>query len=156
MDVITFYKPDLGLYVKPIIKSNQIERIKDTTIFRKFQLVSGGEVEAIQGSSLSSVIRQFEQYQGQYISILISMGHTRKRNLNSRPTAELIREAYYSNSTTFLKACIADSSDTKVETIDLLKDRESVVFSLNYSKENLVTHERLYQECKRNYHNKLL
>ena len=79
------------------------------------------------------------------------MGHKRKKNLNPGPTADIIRQAYYDNSTTFLQARIADSSDTKIETIDLLKDRESVVIFLDYSRDKPITHDRLFAECMDNY-----
>ena len=148
----TFYPPDTNLHIKPIMKQDQIERIKDSCIYRKFQLVSDGSCSSLdEGSNLHRVLKEFGVYQGNYITIEVSMGHIKSRNLKAKPTAELIREAYYSNSTTFLRARIADSTDTQVETIDLLKDRESIILEINYSKEAPITHDRLFEACKSSY-----
>ncbi|PKM41464.1 MAG: hypothetical protein CVV04_03185 [Firmicutes bacterium HGW-Firmicutes-9] len=148
----SLYRSNPDLHAKPILKRNQIKKIKDDIIYRKVILVSDGNLDAVKpNSSLFKILSSFGVYQGQYVTVEIGMGHMRKRNLNSAPTAELIRQAYKSNSTTFLQARIAENKDTRIETIDLLNDRESVVFDINYSREKPITHDRLYKECKNNY-----
>jgi len=143
-----FYDNKVNIFIKPILKFNQIDKITDSSIYRKVLLVSDGTIEcSSQNSSLMKILRNFEEYEGKYITIEISMGRIQKRNLKAKATADLIREAYTSQCTTHLVARLASSSDAQIETIDLLSDRESVVFSLEYSRSNPITHERLFMSC---------
>lgn len=81
------------------------------------------------------------------VTINLGFGKKRKRFLNKTVAIQLLKEAYYFSGTEKLIASMSESEDGKCVNVDLLDDREKIVFEMQYSRENPITHERIYNEC---------
>ena len=149
--LIQFISPEgTSVALKPIIKSREIDKIKQSSFFRSVILVADSEQleESDKQTSLGRIISSFSEYKGKIVTIDLGFGRSRGF-LNSSKTTQLIREAYEFLGTQKLKAAISDSEDGKIERVDLLDDREKILFDIGYSRENPITHERLFSECMR-------
>lgn len=138
--------------LKVIQARNQIQSITAQKRYRKIVLVANAkETRGLEaGSSLLRLLNTHAQYGGHVAHIEISMGR-KKGILNSEATAELIQEAYEAASTQQLKVCMADPDDVDFSTVDLLEDRDSYKVTLEYSRDNPITHQRLWEGCKECY-----
>ena len=77
----------------------------------------------------------------------LGFGRQRTGRLDSPETTKLIQEAYDYRGTTGLKVSTAQDEDTAFETINLLDDRDKFIIPVEYSRNNPITHERLYRMC---------
>lgn len=136
--------------LKPIIKSREIDKIKQSSLFKSVILVADSEQleESDNQTSLGKIISNFSEYKGKIVSINLGFGRS-KGFLRSKETTQLIRDAYEFLGTQKLKVAITDSEDGKIEHVDLLEDKEKILFDIGYSRECAITHERLFSECIR-------
>lgn len=149
--LIQFISPEGTLVaLKPIIKSKEINKIKQDSFFRRVLLVADSEQleEDDKQTGLGKIISSFSRYKGKLVYITLGFGHS-KGLLKSDETTQLVREAYEFVGTQKLEVALSESEDGKIETVDLLDDKEKITFKIEYSRENAITHERLFTECMR-------
>lgn len=135
--------------LKPITVEKRISKITKNNRYRKLILVADSDQLEVSTKyhSLSSIIKAFSQYQGKYVKIELGFGHKRNGFLNSDELISLIREAYEFPGTCNLKVNMAEDDDTYFETVDLMDDRANSKIIIEYSRENPITHARLFKMC---------
>lgn len=135
--------------LKPIIPESQIGKIGDDKYYRSVILVadSKGLDEQNTPRSLWNVLKTFSKYQGRIVKFELGFGRHRTGILNASEITQLVKEAYDFPSTHTLRVKVSDYDDTAFETIDLMKDRASFQFSVEYSRQMPITHERLFALC---------
>lgn len=149
--LIQYISPEsTSVALKPIIKSKEIDKIKQSTLFKRLILVADSEQleDSDKHTSLGKIISNFSEYKGKIVSITLGFGRS-KGFLRSKETAQLVRDAYDFLGTQKLQATITESEDGKIEHVDLLEDKEKILFDIEYSREHAITHERLFAECMR-------
>lgn len=135
------------LVFKPRMLGNRLSKVTDTSLYRRVILISGTEqIDQGGGTSLNKALRSFASYQGKIVKIELGFGHS-SGLLKSDATAELIRDAYASKEIKKLEVTMSDPDDISFETINLLDDRAKYSTILEVSRENPITHSRLYQAC---------
>lgn len=143
------FLPDgVKILLKPVLAGERIGRITDKASYRKIVLACGVDRRRKydQSNCLERMLHEYAQYQGLVANITIGMGR-KKGRLNSAAASELIRAAYSENDTHSLKVHIDPDGSTNFEWVDLMLDREVVSISLEYSKDNPITHTRLFTAC---------
>lgn len=142
--------------LKPILGGSRIRKISASNLYRKLVLVADREqlTEDDSNNSLGEILSQFGKYQGRMVRIELGFGRQRTGRLNAPKTTKLIREAYDYCGTTGLKVSTAQDEDTAFETINLLDDRDKFIIPVEYSRNNPITHERLYRMCLAEYKTK--
>lgn len=137
-----------SVVLKPIIKSKEINKIKQSSFFKSVILVADSEQleEGDKQTGLGKIISSFSEYKGKVVSVNLGFGRSRGF-LKSNETAQLVREAYEFPGTQKLKVSLTDSEDGKIEKVDLLDDKEKITFDIEYSRGNMITHERLFKKC---------
>lgn len=135
--------------LKALMYNSAITKIKDSNFYRKIILTVDSEqlTEKDNCEKLRKIISNFSEYSGKIITINLGFGKKRKSFLNKTDAIQLLKEAYYFSGTEKLVASMSESEDGKCENVDLLDDREKIVFEMQYSRENPITHERIYNEC---------
>ena len=142
--------------LKPILGGSRIRKISASNLYRKLVLVADREqlTEDDSNNSLGEILSQFGKYQGRMVRVELGFGRQRTGRLNAPETTKLIREAYDYCGTTGLKVSTAQDEDTAFETINLLDDRDKFIIPVEYSRNNPITHERLYRMCLAEYKTK--
>lgn len=137
--------------LKPIMSSSAIEKITEEKYYRKVTLTVDSEqlIGRENDTRLGRIISAFSQYSGKIVTINLGFGRKRNVFLNKIDTIELLKEAYAFPGTEKLIATMSESEDGKCESIDLLDDREKILFELPYSRENPITHDRLFSICSK-------
>ena len=79
-------------------------------------------------------------------NITIGMGR-KKGRLNSVEVSKLVKEAYEETDMQTLRVQLDSTGIGNYEWLDLLLDREFNSFVFEYSKENPITHDRLFSAC---------
>lgn len=140
-----------GIWVnlKPIMNNSAITKVNDTKFYRRVILTVDSEQLTGQekDSRLGKILATFSQYSGKIVTVNLGFGKKRKMFLNKSDTIELLKEAYDFPGTEKLVVTMTESEDGKCEKVDLLDDREKIMFSLQYSRNDPITHERLYSGC---------
>lgn len=143
------------IILNPYTHGKQINKIKPTSLYRKLILCADTEgiTEDNCKPGLFSFLKNLKTYQGRYIKVEFSFGHSRSGFLKADETAKLVKEAYDYNGTRTLKvrAGNPDPDDISFETINLLDDREKFYIDLTYSRDNPITHERIFAACMEEY-----
>lgn len=138
------------ILLKPIKRGNRISRVKPSCTFRRILLIA--DTQGIQqedasiGATLYSTLKSFRKFQGAIVKLELGFGH-KNGFLRSDAANELLHEAYDFNGIQKLQVRLSDAEDTTFETIDLLDDRAGYDFELDYTRENPITHIRLYYQC---------
>ena len=135
--------------LKPIICGKQIAKITTGKLYRKCILAVDSEqlTEEQRTQSLGRIIDDFRRYQGRIVKIDLGFGRKRKGLLNSGEISSLVHEAYNYPGTQNLSVSVSEDEDTAFETINLLDDRASYKVTIEFSRGNPITHERLYKTC---------
>lgn len=139
----------IQVLLKPMLVGAKISTISESKKYRKLILVADSDQldQQPEYESLRSIIKTFSQYQGKYVKVELGFGHKRNSFLNPRTTTFLIKEAYSFPGTQNLKVSMTDNEDTYCETIDLMDNRATSKISISYSRENPITHTRLFKLC---------
>lgn len=138
--------------LKVIQADNRINEITAQKLYRKVVLVADTNETAdlLENSSLRTLLNAHAQYGGKVAHIEFGMGRTRGR-LNSAATAALIQEAYEAAATEKLEVTMADPDDNEFNLVNLLEARASYCVTLEYEREDPITHQRLLEACKECY-----
>lgn len=134
-----------------IVKSSSnIERVKKDSRFRNvaFTVDTREEPDLNADSNLRQILEAFKPYRGTYISIQIRTSKKSGDILDGNQIENLIQDTYRYDGTSKLETSMADPDDLEFETIDMLDDRNRFVIPFAYSRQNPITHERLFNACK--------
>lgn len=144
---------DTLVLLKPIVSGNRIDRITSSNLYRKFVLVVDSEQLAEEQSvqPLGQIIRNFRRYQGRFVKFELGFGRQKRGLLNALEVSSLVHEAYRFPGTQNLRVRVAENEDTPFETINLMDDRACYKIDVEYSRNNPITHERLYRMCLAEY-----
>lgn len=152
---IDMFMPN-GSFVQmvPQITKDGIERMKSRSAYRMLSYTVGDmlgeDVNDADGFLLSTLKSLTDYFRGDQIRIEIGFG--RKRGYLNRGNAYAAAEVALSDPRTkALKVRVGDAEDYEENCIDLLHERVSFFANLLYSRQNPVTHERLYAECLRQF-----
>ena len=139
--------------LKPILSGTRIGRITANALYRKFILVADSEqlTDEQATQSLGQIINNFRRYQGRIVKVELGFGHQRHGLLNANEVSPLVHEAYQFPGTRSLCVRASDNEDTPFETINLMDDRARYEIKVEYSRNNPITHERLYRMCLGEY-----
>ncbi len=137
------------ILLKPIVEGARIGGITNDKIYRKFILVADSEqvTDDLAARPLGQIINSFRRYQGRIVKVELGFGRQRYGCLNAHETSALVREAYEFSGTQHLKVSAAQNEDTPFEMINLLDDRATYKIHIEYSRNNPITHDRLYRMC---------
>ena len=97
-------------------------------------------------SNLGKLLDEYAKYQGAVVNITIGMGRKRGR-LSSVEASKLVQEAYQANDIQTLKVQMDSNGLTNYEWLDLMLDREFYSFEVKYTKDDPITHEKLFASC---------
>ena len=142
-----------SVLLKPIVSGTRIGKITPSARYRKLALVVDSDklTDKQKKQSLGKVISDFNRFQGRYVKIELGFGHQRGGLLNSNEISTLTKEAYDFSGTHNLSVVMSEEEDTPFETIDLMDDRSSYKLDIEYSRNNPITHERLFRMCLGEY-----
>lgn len=145
--------PNVSVELKVQMKTNSLARIVDTNAYRHVLLVADTEqMDATNTTpTLAEAINNAKSFGGKVLKLELGFGRQRTGILNSKKTAQLVKEAYGYTGIQNLSVSTAENEDTAFETIDLLKDRQGYNVEVKYSQQNPVTHEKLYYLCLKEY-----
>ena len=140
------------IVLKVVQAHKKIQSMTEEKKYRKIILVANTKEshDLPEGSSLATLLQSYGRYNGTIAHIEISMGR-RRGMLNSKAAVELISEAYESDAIEQLKVSMSDPDDVGPTLVDLMEDRDSYRVVLEYSRDNPITHQRLFEKCKECY-----
>lgn len=141
------------LLLKPVVSGTLINKITIDKLYRKLVLVADSEQlhDDQSTKSLAQIINSAKKYQGRYIRFELGFRHQRRGVLNASEVNALVQEAYQFPGTQNLSVSAAENEDTAFETIDLMDDRSFYKVPLEFSRNNPITHERLFRACLAEY-----
>lgn len=141
------------MLLKPILSGTRIGRITTSNLYRKLVLVADSEQLDDEQTTqhLGQIINSSRRYQGRFIRFELGFRHQKHGLLNAHEVSSLIHEAYSFPGTHNLRVHVAENEDTPFETINLMDDRASYKLMVEYSRNNPITHERLYRMCLAEY-----
>ena len=143
----------ISVLLKPVRAGNRISKIVPSSLYRKVILVADIEQfdEKDKNKTLYKTLNSFGRYQGRIVKVDLGFGHERTGLLNATATTDLIKEAYGFSGTQVLKVRQSDPDDVLFETLDLLDDCANYKLDIEYSRDNPITHGRLYYLCEEAY-----
>ena len=139
--------------LKPIVSGARIGKITADALYRKFVLVADSEqlTDEQANQPLGQIISNFRRYQGRIVKFELGFGHQRHGLLNANEVSTLAHQAYQFPGTRSLSVRSSENEDTPFETINLMDDRACYKIKVGYSRNNPITHERLYRMCLGEY-----
>lgn len=144
---------DTLVLLKPIVSGARIGGVTPSKLYRKLVLVADSEqlTDVQSAQPLGQIISNFRKYQGRFVRFELGFGRQRHGLLNAYEVSSLVHEAYSFPGTHNLCVRIAENEDTPFETINLMDDRACYQIDVEYSRNNPITHERLYRMCLAEY-----
>lgn len=151
-----------GTHVLFSIKTFDRNTNKITPLAQYRKIILTASVENLDevdtNSSLRKLLQNIQDAGGNTLSITIGCGRSRMGRLNPDKSASIIKDAFCYSGTTKLKVSISNATDEELdlddlefETIDLLNTVCRYIVPITYSRDNRITHERLYAACKAIY-----
>lgn len=142
--------------LKPVISDMDIKGYLQGKLFRRLSIgVHTKKLEELSdGSSfMLDLLKKLNKLEGASIKIDVSLGNTRKdRTLSDTLVDSVIDELGEFNGTRTLSVGIKESPDTKVENVDLLKNRvKDIVEFTNVNKQNPLEHNKVFNKLKECY-----
>lgn len=138
---------ETSVLFKPILARNRIDRITEHASYKKVILAcSIDHSRKNKNSNLGKLLDEYAKYQGAVINITIGMGRKRGR-LSSVEASKLVQEAYQASDIQTLKVQMDSNGLTNYEWLDLMLDREFYSFEVKYTKDDPITHEKLFASC---------
>lgn len=150
-ELIMRFAPEGTLVMlKPKYNPDKIGKINRVSDISKVVLVadSGELQEEDKVSSIGNLLSSFGRYNGDIIKFELGNGRSRKKRLNKSEVVSLINEAYSFSGTQKLELKAQWTEDSAFETIDLMDDRAAYLFNVSYSRNDPITHARLYALCR--------
>lgn len=140
---------EVFVMLKPMMQYSEIDRVTSAKKHKTLHIAVDREllIPEKKNTNLGKIITAFSSYEGDIIEIKLGFGRKKGHFLNSTDTIELLKEVYEFPGTNKLKVDILESEDSKIEKVDLLDDRRKFYIEMEYSRENPITHERLYWRC---------
>lgn len=137
------------ILLKPVMHGTRISQIRESAWYSKVLLVADTDqlLDEDRNTSLGALLHSLRRYEGKIVKLELGVGRLRGRSLRGADASNLIREAYQFSGTQKLEVHAKFTEDAAFETIDLLDDRNKFTVPMTFSRENPITHSRLYNEC---------
>ena len=140
------------LILKPIIKGNRIDKVTDKAVYKKVILACVNDPHrSNDDSGLGDLLKTAGRYNAPLVHVEIGVGRKRNNRLNSEEITKLLLSAYGDDDVQTLKVQLAPSKNDDFEFVNLLEDRDCFEFIMDYSRENPISHARLYSYCLEDY-----
>ncbi len=142
------------IYLRPICPPNSFEVARIAEEYRRINLRftdinlnSNPRLIDRLRSSLGSILRSFEDFQGINAQVIITVGHYRNFSLEEQTVRDTLIDIE-ENPNLFSKAEIAkkDDDDTKVELIDLFEHKAHDFGTLRLESRGTLSHYRIAEE----------
>lgn len=146
--------PPYTFTLKPEISTKDIKNYLEGKLFRKISIgVHTSELESLidkEDKYIIPLLKKLNRLDGTSIKIEVSLGNARKdKSLSDTLVDSIIDELGDFKGTKGLSLGIKESPDTKVETVDLLKNRvKDMVTFTNVNKQNPLEHKIVYNKLK--------
>lgn len=143
--------------LRPLVSKQALEQFTDDMIYRSIEVSMINDLSPSEGKSLLGVLDDSNELKAQTINLILSVGKTGSRNQSMSFDAIMtkVKSLVSSPNVTKLKLSAKPSKDKKAETYDMLKEREHDVYYMEFSKENPITHERVFSVIEENYFKKM-
>lgn len=136
------------MILKPVFSGNRIEMINNHASYKKVILAAKiGRDEEEPTTGLKSLLRAYRSYGAPLVQIDISTGRKRNSRLKPDEISELVREAYEDNDVQKLRVNMAKDAQSEFGWVDLLEDRDGITVKMEYSKDDPISHDRLFGAC---------
>lgn len=142
------------MLLKPVIKGNRFSKVSEQAVYKKVILTCYNDPHRQDdASSLGEILKTVGKYNAPTVHVEIGLGRKRGGKLNAAETTKLLREAYEDEDIQMLKVHLAPRQDEDFELVDLLEDRDCYILNIEFSRENPISHARLYSYCEEAYRN---
>ena len=151
---------DITIILKPIINKDKIKLLDKKGVFKSLEIEVANDAEPNiiekKPGGILSTLNTFRKYNGNIVTVRIGYDKKSKRAecLDSELVLGTINELYGDVNTKRLRTSIIYDEDTRLEKIDLLDDRVTDKETLEYNRENPITHQRVFDLLKMLYQKK--
>ena len=133
------------MVLKPVISGNKIDMINNYASYKKVVLLATvGRGDEEPTSRLTRLLDAYKGYGAPYVQIEISTGRKRNSRLKAAEISELVREAYADNDVQKLRVNMAKDAHSEFGWVDLMEDRDGITVKMEYSKDDPISHDRLF------------
>ncbi len=140
------------MVLKPVISGNKIDMINNYASYKKLVLLATvGREDEEPTSRLGRLLYAYKGYGAPYVQIEISTGRKRNSRLKAAEISELVREAYADNDVEKLRVNMAKDAHSEFGWVDLMEDRDGITVKMEYSKDDPISHDRLFEACIEKY-----
>lgn len=134
------------MVLKPVISGNKIDMINNYASYKKVVLLATvGRGNEEPTSRLTRLLNAYKGYGAPYVQIEISTGRKRNSRLKAAEISELVREAYTDNDVQKLRVNMAKDAHSEFGWVDLMEDRDGITVKMEYSKDDPISHDRLFE-----------
>lgn len=142
--------PEDKMILKPLHLPEHLRKMTEGKYYRSlsFSLTDVPHFPDSKLSSISSIIRSTRKLNAINIELRISLGQSAKKNdtLEYKELIESINDLKNISEVKRLELKVKDSIDAKVETYDLIDQRLMEGVTLKYSRQEKITHRRIYDK----------
>ena len=141
------------MLLKPVLSGSRIDMINNYASYKKVVLAAsvGREEREEPTTRLKSLLSAYREYGSPLVQIEIGTGRKRNSRLKPDEISDLVREAYADNDVQKLKVNMAKDAHSEFGWVDLLEDRDGITVKMEYSKDDPITHDRLFSACSEKY-----